>query len=297
MCVFESKEHLSYHHADLFQGYAEIARTTRNITLRYATIVGNYDYFFDWTFHDDGRIGLRVGASGSLETKGLPEHKVADAAGTDDLKWGSLVDDGMGGPNHQHIFNVRLDMDVDGTDNTLVQLAPKVVLASYPGSHRTSGWTVVPMPAQVEGPIDPAPHAQVTVFNTHKTNKVDNAVGYAIEGGNDTTLLMADDDPPAKRAAFTKFPFWLTPYTASQMYAAGDYVFMSDGTTDGLQNWTQAKRRVADRDLVVWANVGFSHITHSENWPLMPTEWFGDLQLEPFNFFSRNPLEDTNDAQ
>jgi primary-amine oxidase len=105
---------------------------------------------------------------------------------------------------------------------------------------------------------------------------------------------MSDDDPPALRASYTKAPYWVTPYDGKR-YAAGDYVFMADGTTDGIQNWVQQQRPVADKDVVLWVNVGFSHITHSENWPLMATEWFGQLELEPFNFFSRNPVGDLSD--
>ncbi|HEX2687403.1 MAG TPA: hypothetical protein VHN14_12340 [Kofleriaceae bacterium] len=296
VCIFEEKEYLSYHHADIFQGFASIARTSRNLVLRYATIVGNYDYYFDWKFREDGSIGFRVGASGSLEAKGLAEHTVADATGTEDLKWGSLVDDRLGGPSHQHIFDVRLDMDIDGRQNSLVQLTPTVVHVSEPGSHRTSGWTVVPTQAMVEGPIDPQPHTQLTVFNEHKTNAVGNPAGYSIKSENDTTLLMTDEDLPSVRGAFAKHLVWVTPYDASERYIAGDYVFMADGTTDGIQNWTKAGRSVADRDIVVWVNIGFSHISRSEDWPLMGTEWFGSFELAPFNFFHKNPLTDLNDG-
>lgn len=296
VCIFEEKSYLELHHFDIFTGI-ETARTGRNLTVRYATIVGNYDYFFDWTFRDNGSIGFKVGAGGILETKGQKQHTVTDAGADRDSKWGSLVDDWLGAPNHQHIFNLRLDMDVDGTKNTLVQLTPTVVRADEPGSHRTSGWTVVPTEQRREGALSPADHTQVTVFNEHKHNAVGNPVGYAIESNNETTLLMRDDDPPAARASYTKSPFWVTPYDARQRYAAGDYVFMDDGSTDGIQHWVEANRKVNDTDLVVWANVGFSHITHSENWPLMSTEWFGSLELEPFNFFDRNPALDLNDAQ
>lgn len=296
VCVFEEKDYLGFHHADIFRGYAEISRAPRTLVLKYATIVGNYDYFFEWRFHDDGSIGVRMGAAGSLETKGLPEHTVQqDHNG--DLKWGTLVDDRLGGPNHQHIFNVRLDMDVDGTSNSLVELTPTVVPVHFPGSHRTSAWTPVPTSFSREGSIDPNQMGAFYVVNTHKTNSVGNPVGYEVSLNADTTLLMADNDPPALRASYTKHLMWVTPYDASERYIAGDYVFMSDGSTDGIQNWTKQGRRVSDRDIVLWVNVGFNHITTSEDWPLMPTEWFGGFDLKPANFFSKSPLLDVNDNQ
>jgi len=297
VCIFEEKTYLEYHHSDIFLNYQEMARTGRNIVVRYATIVGNYDYFFDWSFHDDGTIAFRVGAGGTVETKGQPEAKVQQDISGEDLRWGSLVADHIGAPNHQHIFNVRLDVDVDGTKNTLAQLTPTVVPANYPGSHRTSGWTVVPTVAQREGPIDPLEHTQITVFNAQKHNKVGNTVGYVLESENDTTILMSPDDPPVARAAFGTHELWVTPYDPTEVYAAGVYPYMADGTTDGIQVWTQQHRNVQNTDLVLWANVGFSHITHSENWPQMTTEWFGQFQLTPFNFFDSNPEADLNDAQ
>ena len=53
-----------------------------------------------------------------------------------------------------------------------------------------------------------------------------------------------------------------------------------------------ANRAIRDRDLVVWVSLGLSHHTRAEDWPVMPTEWFGSLSLEPFNFFDRNPAID-----
>jgi primary-amine oxidase len=296
VCIYEEKDYLGYHHADIFNGNAELARAPRNIVMRYGALVGNYDYFFEWKFHDDGTISCRIGAAGSIESKGLPE----DTVGQDhngDLRWGTLVDHKLGGPNHQHIFNLRLDMDVDGTSNSFIQLTPTVVPTHFPSSHRTSGWTPVLNQVTREGSVDPNPQAALFVVNEHKRNLVGNPVGYEIASNNEVSLLMSDDDPPALRASYTKHPLWVTPMDTDERYIAGEYPNMADGTVDGIQNWVKQRRSVDDRDIVVWVNLGLNHITRSEDWPLMPTEWFGEMELKPTNFFNKNPLNDLNDNQ
>ena len=50
--------------------------------------------------------------------------------------------------------------------------------------------------------------------------------------------------------------------------------------------------RAAARDIVLWVNVGLTHIPRTEDYPVMPTEWFGSFELKPFGFFDRNPAID-----
>ena len=44
-------------------------RPTRQLVLRSAATIGNYDYIIDWRFHPDGTIEVAVGATGVIETK------------------------------------------------------------------------------------------------------------------------------------------------------------------------------------------------------------------------------------
>ena len=53
-----------------------------------------------------------------------------------------------------------------------------------------------------------------------------------------------------------------------------------------------ADRYIGNRDIVLWVNVGLTHVSRPEDWPVMPTEWFGGLELRPFGFFDHNPSMD-----
>ena len=45
---------------------------------------------------------------------------------------------------------------------------------------------------------------------------------------------------------------------------------------------------VENEDVVVWNVFGLTHNPRVEDWPVMPTHWFG-FTLMPHNFFAGNP--------
>ena len=60
-----------------------------------------------------------------------------DATAKDDTRYGTLIDHNIVGTTHQHIYNFRLDMDVDGINNKLVAMDPDVK-PNTAGGPRTS---------------------------------------------------------------------------------------------------------------------------------------------------------------
>ena len=90
-----------------------MARARRLVVSCIAT-VGNYEYGFYWYLGQDGTIGFEAKLTGVLHTAGVPEGEPGPHA--------TEIAPGVAASVHQHFFCARLDMDVDGTKNTVVEI-------------------------------------------------------------------------------------------------------------------------------------------------------------------------------
>jgi primary-amine oxidase len=262
------------------------------LVVRMATTVGNYDYLLDWVFNDAAEIEVRVGATGIVALKGVPTQKMSDAPAARDTRFGALVAPGLVATNHDHYFNFRLDLDVDGTENSLTrEVYEKVQLPAE--SPRRSLYTVRPETLETEKAAQfDTGHAseKFLVVNESKANGVGNPASYELVFATHARLMLDPEDWPAKRARFLEHDLWVTPLNPAERYAAGDYVF-SSRAPDGLPVWTEQNRKIRRRDIVLWVNLGMHHLTRAEDQPVMPTVWHS-FKLRPLNFFDRNPSVD-----
>lgn len=267
------------------------SRVQRELVLRMFMTAGNYDYLFDWVFEQNGSLKLNAGATGMDQTKGA---KSRDATGeTDDDKYGRFIAPFLIGVNHSHFFSFRLDLDVDGTANTL--MVDRLTTERQPESSvRRSLWKVVSTPARSEK--DAMRHSTMgepelwRVVNPGVPGAYGDPVGYEIAGGHGALTLLSPDDYMQKRAGFTNHTLWVTPLNQDELFAAGDYPSVSTAG-DGLPKWTAANRPIANSDLVVWLTMGFHHVPRPEDWPIMPAAWHS-FELRPVGFFARNPAID-----
>lgn len=286
LCIFERDrgEPIWRHGAE--------GRRDVELVVRMAAEVGNYDYLLDWVFNDAAEIDVRVGATGIVALKGVRTQKMSDPTAADDTRYGTLVAPGLVGTNHDHHFNFRLDLDVDGSANSFArETYQKVNLPA--GSPRKSLYVVKPeIPETEEAAHVDGGHAiqKLLVVNENKTNAVGNRVGYELLYANHGRLLLDPEDWPAKRARFLQHDLWLTQYEPSELHAAGDYIFGSR-EPDGLPVWTAKNRAIRRQDIVLWANLSLLHLTRAEDQPVMPTLWHS-FKLRPFNFLDRNPALD-----
>ena len=98
--------------------HANMSRRARQLVVSGHSTIDNYDYQFSWIFSQDGAIEGEVVLSGIMNTNGA--GRMLDTAHADGhTSLGHLVAPNVNAPNHQHFFSYRLDLDVDGTANTV----------------------------------------------------------------------------------------------------------------------------------------------------------------------------------
>jgi primary-amine oxidase len=269
------------------------SRKRRDLVLRTISTFGNYDYVFDWVFRQDGTIQIAVGATGIDELKGaIPRTAAEDHDGRAEA-YGRFVAENTVAPDHDHYFSFRLDFDLDGTTNSFVRDQLKVERLPAE-SARKSVWVARAQVAKTER--EAKLHMSMEqpeiwrVINPNVKSALGHPVGYEIMPGENAMPLLLPEDWPQRRAGFTEYQLWVTPYRENERYAAGDYPTQSKGG-DGLPTWTSADRAIENTDIVVWYTMGFHHVPHSEDFPVLPTIWH-EFELAPNNFFNRNPAVD-----
>ena len=290
VCVFERPTgDPIWRHSELTNNTAEV-RPNTELVVRMAPVVGNYDYLVDYVFDRAGDIDVKLGAYGIDATKGVASRNLSDPTAAQDTAYGTLVDERLLAVNHDHYMTFRIDMDVDGTGNRLVEDRFGVRRLSGEGP-RKSLWQVETRPVATEGPVTtPLNAAQFRIESAGKTNKQGYRTSYQLMPGHSDVSLLAKDDPIQLRAGFSGYTLWASAYARDEKYAAGLYP-NQNADIDGLPKWVAAKRPIEDRDLVMWYTVGFRHVPRAEDWPVMPGLWHG-FRLRPFNFFDRNPALD-----
>jgi len=264
----------------------------RVLVLRTAAVIGNYDYVLDWRFERDGAIRVAVGATGIIETKGVAARDAAGGHGTQGApdEFGHFVGANTVGVNHDHFFSFRLDVDVDGRNNSF--LAMRLARRGLHNPSRRSIWAAEPFLAKTEKQammdIRLDRPAMWHFINPGVKGPLGYPTGYELMPGATAASLLDSDDGPQKVGAFSTHQLWVTPYRPDERFAAGVYPTASKGD-DGLAVWTRADRPIEDTDIVAWYTLGFHHVPRAEDWPVMPVMWH-EFVLRPFDFFQANPV-------
>lgn len=289
--LYERDGGLLWKHVDEMTQRNE-SRRARELVLGWIATVGNYEYAFNWVFGQDGTLSMEIALTGIMEPKAVTDA-TQRAIVNGQPAYGSVVAKNIVAPNHQHFFNFRLDMDVDGANNSVVESnvvpAPAGPTNPYNNAFRATE-TLFHTEANAHRDLNPATDRMWMVFNPSVKNAVGEPVGYALMPEGNAIPYAAQASSVRKRAGFVTHNLWVTPYSPAEMHAAGEYVYQSRGG-DGLPRWTQANRKIENTDVVLWYTVGVTHIPRTEDWPVMPVLRTG-FQLVPNNFFGRNPALD-----
>jgi primary-amine oxidase len=265
--------------------HAENTRRSRELVLAYWSQPGNYEYGFEWVFHQDGELEMRVMLTGIMAAKGV-------ANGAHD-PYSHLVAPNVAAPHHEHFFAFRLDVDVDGPANRVMELN-SVAMPAGPQNPYGGGFTMEETPLRTEQTaqrqLNMPSSRKWLVESSTATNALGHPTGYLLMPGENSLPFAQPDSWVRKRAGFLNAQLWVTPYSDTERHAAGDYPNQSKGG-DGLPKWTSANRPIDGRDVVLWYVMGITHNPRPEDWPVMPVYEAG-FKLLPVGFFASNPAMD-----
>lgn len=284
ICMHEEDYGILWKHYEFRNDTFEVRRSRRLVISFFAT-VGNYDYGFYWYLYQDGTIQLEAKLTGIIQTAAVTPGKP--------YPWGGMVADGLGGPTHQHFFNARLHMMVDGEKNSVTEheFVPRPWGKDNPyGNVFDTTSRVLARERDAAREADGRTGRYWKVINPNVKNSVGNPTGYKLIVNPSPLMLAQEGATMRERGGFATKHVWVTRYDPSERYASGNFPNQHAGG-DGLPKYIQQNRPIENEDIVVWHSFGHTHVCKPEDFPIMPVEYAG-FMLKPNGFFAENPAMD-----
>lgn len=283
ICMHEEDYGIQWKHTDL-DGVPD-TRRSRRLVISYFATVGNYDYGFFWYFYLDGSIQVEAKATGVVFAgSGIPG---APNPHNTEMAPGLLA------PVHQHIFSARLDVAIDGEDNTLHEIEA-VPIPMGPLNPRGNAFTWSDTQLKDEQSAQRMANGLAgrvwEVRSAHRKNHVGRHTAFWLIPEGKAVLLAQPGSSVYARANFATKHLWGTQYAEGEIYPAGQFPNQSSGW-QGLPTWTQANRSLDGEDIVLWHQFGPTHFPRTEDWPVMPVEYTG-FWFKPHGFLDQNPTMD-----
>lgn len=283
ICIHEEDDNILWKHTHS-GGRVDRARSRRLVVSSICT-VGNYEYGYFWYFYQDASWAFEAKLTGIVHTAG----RIDPDRSPHSLPLGA----GLVSSHHQHFFCARLDLDVDGTDNT----AHQADAVAHPwGPENPDGIAfgeerkVFGRESEARGVVSPATARRFRVESSERRNRIGDPTSYELVPGENVLPMTQPESAIRARARMLDHHLWVTPYRREERYPAGEYPNQSS-PDQGLPAWTAADRLLVGVDVVLWYVFGAHHIPRLEDWPVMPVAKIGFL-LRPVGFFDANPALD-----
>ncbi|KAK2786495.1 Copper amine oxidase [Onygenales sp. PD_12] len=300
ICIHEEDAGILFKHTD-FRDESVIVTRGHKLIISHIFTAANYEYCVYWIFHQDGTIQLDIKLTGILNTYAMNP-------GEDTHGWGTEVYPGVNAHNHQHLFCLRIDGNVDGPNNTVFQVdaarGPGEVGSAENkyGNAFYAKKTKFRTPIEAMSDYDGASSRTWEIANTNKLNPFSKKpVSYKLVSREVPSLLPREGGLVWNRAGFARHAVHVTKYADDQLYPAGRHVPQTSGIPEpspGLPSWIAASSAassssssIENTDIVLWHTFGITHFPSPEDFPVMPAEPMS-LLLRPRNFFDRNPVLD-----
>jgi primary-amine oxidase len=291
-----------------WQDGASVQARATDLVVGFLASTGNYAYGLNWVFKQDGSFAFEAELAGEILTKlvtaskcqwceavvgpapGVPDAGDAARTGPEDF-YGTMVHPHVVGIGHQHWFNLRLDFDVDGSNNAVLENEVSRVAPPGQSSESTPYFTVthrvLGRAVEAKRDADDANARSWTVYNPSALGPTGRPAGYTIVPVENAATIFPRSREKGP-AGFTFHHLWVTPYRDGELYADGKYPNQAPAHYDDTLYHHAGEESIYDRDIVVWYSLGDTHVVRPEDYPLMPTMKLS-VRFVPDGFFAKNP--------
>ncbi|XP_053407487.1 amiloride-sensitive amine oxidase [copper-containing]-like [Mercenaria mercenaria] len=290
ICIFEVnpgvplRRHYTNNYAGGYKYYGGII--DYHLIVRHIATIWNGDYIFDYIFHLNGEIEIRVSTTGYVQaTYKLPFEQ----------PYGNPIYFDVNANVHQQLFHFKIDLDIGRLENRYSVLDVGLETIRHPWYSKSNKTQFVLSERKMEREMDlviddtdnPRYHI---IYDKYLHNRYKTKRAYRILNKSSSKYLL-DEIPVTNAAKWAKYPLVITKYDdtedlSSSIYAQNDpWNPVVDFERFVIDNDT-----IVNEDLVAWATLGMYHIPHTEDVPSTSTSWNKlSLHLIPFNFFTECP--------
>ena len=285
VAIYERDGGLLWKHRNAENGETDV-RHGRQLVITFMTTIGNYDYGVNYIFNMDGSLDVDAQLTGMLLAKGTDMTKNNCKNSCRPLVEGNIL-----APAHQHFFNFRVDLDIDGADKN----APvEMNVAAFPqgeGNPQGNAFgltnTVLKTEKTARRDMNAATARMWKVFNPSSQNALGHPRGYGLMPKGNSVPYLSPHNQMRKRAGFIDHHMWFTVYKDDEISGAALYPTTAPAG-EGLPKYVSDNENLDGADVVMWYTFGVTHVPLPEEWPIMSVHHAG-FKLIPINFFAENP--------
>ncbi|WEW60662.1 DUF1965 and Cu_amine_oxid domain-containing protein [Emydomyces testavorans] len=258
---------------------------TKNIlfTLRSISAVGNYDFIFDYEFYLDGSIFVTVHLTGYIQA----------AYWAHNGDYGFKIHDNLSGSMHDHVINYKLDMDINGTANSLMKTTVIPTRERYPWSNgqwlNTMKLEKSFIDSEWHSKINWAPNAATTysIVNKDARNQYGEYRGYRIVPVQNSNNLK-------KSGSWATHNLYALRQRDTELHSASPYNNLDTGNPVIDFNKYFDGESLDQQDLVLYFNLGMHHVPDTSDLPnTVTTNAHSSMAIFPHNYFLESPSRAT----
>ena len=241
-----------------------------------------YLWIVSWIFNQDGTISV------GIDVGGRTQNIIVPVGG--ELPGGELIALQELSLNHLHTYNFRLDFDVDGLNNSIIEENQFTVnnrKENPCGQFVDVREKVLDTEKGAIRDMNLESNRQWIIINPNKTNRLGHNVGYELLPLKNGFSRAADYSNLHQQFSFLKHHLHVTRHDEDEQFAAGDMPILQDHDT-GLGAFVKDNEDIENKDIVVWYTINFAHVPHAEDYPFI-TLYRQGFSMVPHNFFESNP--------